>query len=139
MKSESEIRQYIQRWLTGLKLGPVFQDRKVLDDTTKLRDIRTYIFFDLPEGLVDNGPWFSGNCIVHIGARDKSRFVPAEEALMPAIVKFTREFERDGHTDTLDDRKNGISFIDMECTGMMGYGQDDHEYQFIFEIYAEKG
>lgn len=138
MKSELDIRIYIQNWLEGLKLGPVLQDRKQLDDVTKLRDVRTYIFFDLPEGVTDQGPWFSGMCTLSIGSRDQYRGKRDAGVLEKAVIKFQQEFERDGHTDTLDDRENGISFIDMECVGVSPVGRDSHEYQFVFDVIAEK-
>lgn len=139
MKSELDIRNYIQRWLEGLNIGPVLQDRMQLEDATKLRDTRTYVFFDLPEGAEDQGPWFSSLCTLAIGSRDKFRGTRSEVSLEKAVAKFQQEFERDGHTDTLDDRENGMSFIDMICTGVAPYGRDNHEYQFIFDVIAEKG
>ena len=130
MTSEAGVKKYIYDWLVGLKLGPVFQDRKVWDDTTKLRDLRTYIVVDFPEGITNEGPWFRATCIVCIGCRDKQRFVANLPTLDKACSKFLAEFDK-------NDDENGVSLIDVNFIGDGQYGDDDHEYQYVFDVFAQ--
>jgi hypothetical protein len=114
-----------------LQIGPVFQDRKPIDDTTKLRDKRTYIVVDFPEGIEDQGPWHYGLCRVNIGCRDKERFVADLETLDKISAKFLDEFDK-------NDEENGVSCIDVEFEDDFSDGVQNHEYQYIFDVYAQK-
>lgn len=129
MTSEAGIKKYIYDWLVGLNLGPVFQDRKPWDDTTKLRNLRTYIVYDFPDGIEDQGPWWRGQCMVAVGCRDKQRFIADLNTLDKACTKFLNEFDK-------VDEDNGIDLIDVEFLGDTPYGADDHEYQYAFDVFA---
>lgn len=131
MRTEAGIKKYIYDWLVGLKIGKVFQDRKPFDDTTKLRNLRTYIVFDFPDGLIDQGPWYRGICTVCIGCRDEIRFEPDLLVLDKACAKFLAEFNK-------NDYENGINLIDVEYENDYSDGVGNHEYQYSFDVFAEK-
>lgn len=131
MKSEAGVKKYIYEWLVGLKIGPVFQDRKPFDDTTKLRNIRTYIVMDFPDGLMDQGPWFRGICTVYIGCRDKDRFVPDLETLDRVCAVFTSQFNH-------NDDENHINLIDCQYEDDYSDGVGNHEYVYSFDVFASK-
>ena len=131
MKSEAGLKKYIYDWLDGLHIGPVFQDRKPFDDTTKLRTDRTYIVYDFPDGITDQGPWFRGICTVWIGCRDKERFVADLETLDKVCAKFLAEFEH-------NDYENGVSLIDVEFEDDYSDGVGNHEYVYSFDCFASK-
>lgn len=132
MKTEAELKKYIFDWLTKLNLGVVLQDRKAMDDTTKVKQLRTYIVVDFPDGMWDEGAWFRANCTVCIGARDKSRYVADLETLDKACAKFLSQFD-------YKNDKDGVYFIDVEYVDDYANGSDDHEYQYIFDVFANKG
>ena len=131
MKSEAGLKKYIYDWLVGLKIGPVFQDRKPFDDTTKQRDIRTYIIYDFQDGIVDQGPWFRGICTVWIGCRDKARFVADLETLDKVCAKFLAEFN---HNDT----ENNVHCIDVEFEDDYSDMVGNHECVYTFDVFASK-
>lgn len=131
MKSEAGVKKYIYDWLVGLGIGPVFQDRKPFDDTTKLRNIRTYIVYDFPNGLEDQGPWYRGICTVYIGCRDKDRFVPDLQTLDKVCEKFLYEFNHN------DDEK-GVNLIDVQYEDDYSDGVGNHEYVYSFDVFASK-
>ena len=131
MNSEAGVKKYIYDWLVGLGIGPVFQDRKPFDDTTKLRNIRTYIVYDFPDGIEDQGPWFYGVCTVCIGCRDKDRFVADLATLDKACAKFTEEFNH-------NDYKNNVNCIGVEFEDDYSDEVGNHEYRYSFDVYASK-
>lgn len=131
MRSEAGVKKYIYDWLVGLNIGPVFQDRKPFDDTTKLRDKSTYIVMDFPDGIVDQGPWWRGICVVCIGCRDRDRFVPDLETLDKVCAKFLDEFPK-------NDNKTGISLIDVQFEDDYSDGIGNHEYRYSFDVFAPK-
>lgn len=131
MKSEASIKKYIYDWLSNLGIGPVFLDRKPFDDTTKMRSQRTYIVFDFPDGIVDEGPWFRGDCRVSIGCRDQERFVPDMDSLSAACDKFRSEFDR-------NDDIEGIDCIDVEYIEDYTDNEGNHEFVFVFDMFAYK-
>jgi hypothetical protein len=131
MNSEAGIKKYIYEWLVGLDIGPVFQDRKPLDDTTKLRSQRTYIVYDFPNGIEDQGPWYYGICSVCIGCRDKARFVADLSTLDKVCAKFLEEFPK-------NDLEQKVSIIGVEFEDDYSDGVANHEYQYSFEVYASK-
>ena len=131
MKSEAGLKKYIYDWLVGLNIGPVFMDRKPFDDTTKLRNIRTYIVMDFPDGILDQGPWYRGICTVYIGCRDKDRFVPDLETLDRVSQKFLDEFEK-------NDYENGVNCISVEFEDDYSDGVGNHEYVYSFDVFASK-
>jgi hypothetical protein len=131
MTSEAGIKKYIYDWLVGLNLGPVFQDRKPWDDTTKLRNLRTYIVYDFPDGIENEGPWFHGICTVCIGCRDKEKFVADMTTLDNACTKFLDKFD-------WNDEENGVLMIDPEYDSDYSDGVGNHEYRYFFEIYIDK-
>jgi len=131
MKSEAGLKKYIYDWLVGLGIGPVFLDRKPFDDTTKLRNVRTYIVMDFPDGIVDQGPWYRGICVVCIGCRDKDRFVADLETLDKACSKFLAEFNK-------NDEENGVNCIDVELEDDYSDMVGNHEYQYSFDVFASK-
>lgn len=131
MKSEAGVKKYIYDWLVGLGIGPVFQDRKPFDDTTKLRNIRTYIVYDFPDGIEDQGPWYRGICTVYIGCRDKDRFVPDLQTLDKVCEKFLSEFNHN------DDEK-GVNLIDVQYENDYSDGVGNHEYVYSFDVFASK-
>lgn len=129
-RSEASIKEYIYTWLSNLGIGPVFMDRKAFDDTTKIRQKRSYIVVDFPDGIIDMGPWYEATCVVFVGCRDKERFVPDYGTLDAVCGKFKAEFDR-------NDDIEGISCIDVEYID--DYPNiDNHEYQYQFDIYARK-
>ena len=132
MKSEAGVKKYIYDWLVGLGIGPVFQDRKPFDDTTKLRNIRTYIVVDFPKGIEDQGPWYRGICVVYIGCRDKERFVANLDVLDKACTKFLEQFD-------YNDEENGVSLIDVIFDGDDSDDVGNHEYRYSFDVFASKG
>ena len=131
IQSEAGIKKYIYDWLVGLKLGRVLQDRKPFDNTEKLRDIRTYIVYDFPEGIEDQGPWYRGICRVCIGCRDKERFVADMDTLTKACSKFRAEFDK-------NDEEQGISLIDVEFVDDYSDEVGNHEFQYLFDVFASK-
>lgn len=131
MKTEAGLKKYIYDWLVGLGLGVVLMDRKAMDDTTKFKTIRTYIVVDFPDGIWDEGPWFRANCTVCIGARDKSRFVADLETLDKACAKFLEQFD-------MNDDEHGVNLIDVEFVDDYAVGADDHEFQYVFDVFATK-
>lgn len=132
MQSEAGIKKYIYDWLVGLNIGRVFQDRMPYDDTTKLQNKRTYIIYDFPEGIEDQGAWFYGQCRVIIGCRDKQRFVADLATLDEACGKFRGEFDK-------NDDEAGMSMIDVQYIDDYPDEVGNHEYQYIFDVYASKG
>ena len=132
MQSEAGIKKYIFDWLAGLKIGRVFQDRMPYDDTTKLQNKRTYIIYDFPEGIEDQGPWFYGQCRVIIGCRDKSRFVADLTTLDEACGIFRGQFDK-------NDDEAGISLIDVQYIDDYPDEIGNHECQYIFDVYSSKG
>lgn len=131
MKSEAGLKKYIYDWLVGLNLGTVLMDRKAMDDTTKLKQHRTYIVVDFPDGIWDEGPWFRANCVVCLGSRDKSRYVPDLDTLDKMSTKFMEQFNR-------NDDENGVNLIDVEFVGDYPMGSDDHECQYTFDVFGSK-
>jgi hypothetical protein len=131
MQSEAGIKKYIYDWLVGLNVGRVFQDRMPYDDTTKLSGKRTYIIYDFPEGIEDQGPWFYGECRVCIGCRDKSRFVADLATLDEVCSKFRNEFDK-------NDEETGMSCINVQYIGDYPDDVGNHEYQYLFEVFANK-
>ena len=132
MTSEAGLKKYIYDWLVGLNIGPVFQDRKPFDDTSKLRNLRTYIVYDFPDGIEDQGPWYRGICEVCIGCRDKERFVADLATLDKACAKFLAEFNHN------DDEK-GVNLIDVQFEDDYSDGVGNHEYRYSFDVFASKG
>ncbi len=132
MKSEAGVKKYIYEWLTGLGIGPVFQDRKPFDNTTKLRDLRTYIVYDFPDGIEDNGMFYRGMCTVYIGCRDTERFVADLTKLDKACSRFLEEFD-------YNDEEKGVSCIDVLFDGDDSDGIGNHEYRYSFDVFASKG
>ena len=131
MKTEAGLKKYIKDWLVGLNLGVVLMDRRAMDDTTKMKAIRTYIVVDFPDGIWNEGPWFRANCTVCIGSRDKARFVADLETLDKACAKFLEQFD-------YNDDENGVSMIDVEFVEDYAVGSDDHECQYVFDVIAER-
>lgn len=131
MKSEAGLKKYIYDWLVGLGIGPVFQDRKPFDDTTKLRNIRTYIVYDFPDGIDDQGPWYRGICTVCIGCRDKERFVADLDTLDRACSRFLAEFNK-------NDYENGVNCIDVNFEDDYSDQVGNHECVYSFDVFASK-
>ena len=131
MTSEAGLKKYIYDWLVGLGIGPVFQDRKPFDDTTKLRNIRTYIVYDFPDGIEDQGPWYRGICTVCIGCKDKERFVADLATLDAVCAKFKAEFEK-------NDEENNVHCLDCEFEDDYSDGVGNHEYRYSFDVFASK-
>ena len=131
MKSEAGLKKYIYDWLVGLNIGPVFQDRKQQDDTTKLRKERTYIVMDFPDGIVDQGGWYRAICVVCIGCRDKVNFVPNLEKLDEVCAKFIESFE-------YNDEENNVSLLDCQFEDDYPDGAGNHEYRYSFDVFASK-
>ena len=131
MKSEAGVKKYIYDWLVGLNIGQVFQDRKPFDDTTKQRSIRTYMIYDFPDGIEDQGPWFYGVCIVCVGCRDKERFVADLNTLDKACATFLAEFNH-------NDDENKVYCIAPELDNDYSDNVGNHEYRYSFEVYASK-
>lgn len=131
MRTEAGLKKYIYDLLVGLNIGPVFQDRKPFDDTTKQRAIRTYILVDFPNGIEDQGPWYYAQCSVNIGCRDKDRFVADLATLDKCCMKFREIFD-------YNDDPHGMSCIDVEFIEDFSDGVGNHEYQYIFDVYAQK-
>lgn len=129
--TEAGLKKYIYDWLTGLGIGEVFMDRKPFDDTTKRRDIRTYIVMDFPDGIMDQGPWYRGICIVCIGCRDKVRFIPDLATLDKATSKFLAEFNH-------NDYEKGVNLIDVEYEDDYSDGVGNHEFRYSFDVFASK-
>lgn len=132
MTSEAGVKKYIYDWLLGLNIGRVFQDRMQYDDTTKLKGKRTYIVYDFPEGIEDQGAWLYGQCRVCIGCRDKERFVADLATLDAACSVFKSEFDK-------NDDEAGVSLIDVQYIDDYPDDVGNHEYQYIFDVYAKKG
>lgn len=132
IKSEAGLKQYIYDWLKRLTIGQVFLDRKPFDDTTKSRDQRTYVIFDFPDGIIDEGPWFYGSCRVCIGCRDQERFVPKMDSLARACDKFRSAFDR-------NDDIEGVDCIDVEYIDDYSDDVGNHEFVYVFDVYAQKG
>lgn len=131
MTSESGIKKYIYDWLIGLNIGRVFQDRIPYDDTTKLSNKRTYIIYDFPNGIEDQGPWWYGQCRISIGCRDKERFVADMKTLDEVCSKFRHEFDK-------NDEEAGVSLIDVQYVNDYPDEVGNHECQYIFDVYAKK-
>lgn len=132
MTSEAGVKKYIYEWLVGLDIGPVMQDRRPFDDTTKLRDKRTYIVVDFHDGIEDQHSWYYGQCTVCIGCRDKERFVADLTTLDAVCSKFLAEFDK-------NDEENGISCISVDYVDDYSDNVGNHEYQYVFDVYASKG
>lgn len=132
MNQTSQIKQYIYNWLVGLQIGEVFQDRKTLDDTTKIRDKRTYIIFTFENGIEDLGGFFRGECTVVIGARDIVRQTSPELYLAASEATLLAQFDK-------NDTTNGISMIDIDKVDDGFDGVANHEYVYVFTVLAEKG
>jgi hypothetical protein len=132
MQSEAGIKKYIYDWLVGLNIGRVFQDRMPYDDTSKLSNNRSYIIYDFPDGIEDQGAWFFGVCRVCIGCRDKSRFVADLATLDKNCGVFHNEFDK-------NDNEAGISCIDLQYVDDYSDDIGNHEYQYLFDVYAQKG
>ncbi len=130
-KSQSEIMKYIYDWLVGLNIGPVFQDRKPFGDTTKLRSIRTYIVFEFQNGIDDLNAFYHGECTVYIGCRDEKKFVADMNVLDKACKVFLNEFEK-------NDEAEGMHCLDVEQVDYYSDEVGNHEYQFIFDVFADK-
>ena len=131
MTSEAGVKKYIYDWLVGLDIGRVYQDRMALNDTTKLQEKRTYVIYDFPEGIEDQGPWFYGQCTVCIGCRDKKKYIADLATLDKACSIFKDEFDK-------NDEAEGISCIDVQYIDDYPDGAGNHEYQYIFDVYASK-
>lgn len=131
MQSEAGVKKYIYDWLVGLGIGRVFQDRMPYDDTTKLQKNRTYVIYDFPEGIEDQGAWFYGQCRVCVGCRDKERFIADLKTLDEVCGKLRSEFEK-------NDDEAGISCIDIQYINDYPDEVGNHEYQYIFDVYAKK-
>lgn len=129
--TEAGLKKYIYDWLVGLGIGQVFMDRKPFDDTTKQRDIRTYIVMDFPDGIMDQGPWYRGICVVCIGCRDKARFIPDLTTLDKQCAKFLAEFNK-------NDDENGVNLIDVEFEDDYSDGVGNHEFRYSFDVFASK-
>jgi hypothetical protein len=132
MQSEAGVKKYIYDWLVGLNIGRVFQDRMPYDDTSKLSGTRSYIIYDFPDGIEDQGAWFFGSCRVVLGCRDKSRFVADLATLDKICGTFRNEFDK-------NDDANGISCIDLQYVDDYSDDVGNHEYQYLFDVYAKKG
>lgn len=131
IESEAGVKKYIYDWLVGLNIGPVLQDRKPFDDTTKLRNLRTYIVYDFPDGIEDAGPWYYGQCVVCIGCRDKERFVADLTVLDGACAKLKKCFD-------INDDANSVSLIGLEFVDDYSDGVGNHECRYVFDVYANK-
>lgn len=131
MRSEAAVKKYIYDWLVGLNIGRVYQDRMSRGDTTKLQNKRTYIIYDFPEGIEDQGPWYYATCVVCIGCRNKDRFVPDLATLDSVCEKFKKEFDK-------NDEVEGISCIDVQYLDDYPDELGNYEYQYIFDVYASK-
>lgn len=129
--SQSEIMKYIYDWLVGLNIGPVFQDRKPFGDTTKQRSIRTYIVFEFQNGIDDLNAYFQGVCTVYIGCRDSVKFLADMKELDKACKVFLNEFEK-------NDEKEGMHCIGVEQVDYYSDEIGNHEYQFTFDVFADK-
>lgn len=130
--TEAGLKKYIYDWLEGLNIGPVFMDRKQQDDKTKLRKERTYIVMDFPDGIMDQGPWFRGICVVCIGCKDKALYVPDLATLDKVSAKFLAEFPH-------NDDENGVNLIDVEFEDDYPDGVGNHEFRYSFDVFASKG
>lgn len=132
MKSEAGVKKYIYEWLVGLNIGPVYQDRMLLDDKTKLRKERTYIVMDFPDGIADQGPWFRAICVVCIGCKDQKNFIPDLDTLDKVCATFQESFP-------YNDDKNNVSLIDVQFEDDYPDGSGNHEYRYSFDVFASKG
>lgn len=131
MTSEAGIKKYIYDWLVGLNIGRVLQDRLAINDSSKLQNKRTYVVYDFPEGIEDQGAWFYGQCQVCIGCRDKNKYIADLKTLDAACSVFKAEFDK-------NDDENGISCIDVQYIDDYPDGEGNHEYQYIFDVFASK-
>lgn len=131
MQSEAGIKKYIYDWLVGLDIGRVFQDRMPYDDTTKLTGSRAYIIYDFPHGVEDQGAWFYGQCRVCVGCKDRYRFIADLETLDSACSRFRAEFDK-------NDDGAGISCIDLQYIDDYPDDVGNHEFQYVFDVYARK-
>lgn len=136
MTQTAQIKQYMYDWLCGLNIGPVFEDSKPMDDTTKSRVKRTYVKYLFEGAIEDMGGYFQGDLTIIIGARDAVRFVSAELVLAEAEKTLTAQFI--GGEDR-NDTENGVSMTGLTKVDE-GFDQvGNHEYVYSCTVYVEKG
>ena len=131
MKTTTEIRKYIEDWLVGLNIGPVYQDSRTVDDTTKTRNRRTYVVYYFENGIDDIDCWFVGQCTVWIGCRDKEPGKADLKTLKEATNKFVDKFE-------VNDDANGINLMDCQEVDYRYDNIGNHECQYVFDVQAWK-
>lgn len=131
MKNQAEVMYELYNWLNGLGIGPVFQDRKPFGDTTKQRSSRTYIVFQVPDGIEDQNAYFRGVCNVCIGCRDKEKFKADMQTLDDACKKFLEQFD-------MNNEETGLHCHDVEQVDFYSDDIGNHEYLFVFDVFADK-